>query len=308
MTQITDHKPDRTLEARLMVRAARASVVVAFILIVIKGWAYAESGSVSLMGSLLDSVMDILASVVTLVAVSFAVTPADEEHRFGHGKAEAIAGLLQGVIIFMSALLLLGEAGRKVINPVELKNPDLGIGAIIVSILLTLMLVGYQRYVIRRTKSVAIQADSLHYTGDLLLNMGVVAALILGGYMKWRYADPLFGFLIALYLIYNVVRISKSSINMLMDHEMERGDRLVILSLIQAHRQVKGVHDMKTRISGVNSFIQFHLELDSRISLREAHRISDEVELSIQKSFPLAEVLIHADPEDVDENVEFKEN
>lgn len=290
-----------------MVRAARASVVVAFILIVIKGWAYSQSGAVSLMGSLLDSVMDILASVVTLVAVSFAVTPADAEHRFGHGKAEAIAGLLQGVVIFMSALLLLVQAARKIIDPPDIKNPDLGIEVIGASIVLTLMLVGYQRYVVRRTNSVAIKADSLHYAGDLLLNVGVIAALILGGYMQWRYADPVFGFLIALYLIYNVARIAKTSINMLMDHEMEGEDRGAIVSLIQAHGQVKGVHDMKTRISGANSFIQFHLELDSDISLREAHIICDEVELSIQQAFPKAEVLIHADPEDVHETVEFKE-
>lgn len=304
-THPNDQKPDK--EARLMVRAAGASVLVAFILIVIKGWVYSQSGAVSLMGSLLDSVMDSLASVVTLIAVSFAVTPADEEHRFGHGKAEAIAGLLQGVVIFMSSILLLVVAGRKFLNPVDITDPDLGIGAIIVSVLLTLLLVGYQRYVIRRTDSIAIQADSLHYTGDILLNMGVIVALILGGYLQWRYADPIFGVLIAFYLIYNVVQIAKTSINMLMDHEMDPEQRLAILSLIEGHPQVKGVHDMKTRISGANSFIQFHLELDSRISLRAAHTISDEVEMSIQHAFPKAEVLIHADPEDVDENIEFKE-
>lgn len=291
--------------ARLMVRAANAAVAVAFILILIKAWAYNVSGSVSMLGSLLDSLMDILASFINLVAIRFAIVPADNDHRFGHGKAEAIAGFVQAMVIFLSGLFLFSEAIGKMVNPEPVLEADKSIAVLVISIILTLGLVGYQRYVIRATKSVAISADHLHYSGDILMNLGVLLAIFLSGYLDYYYADPVIGLLVAGYLMYNVVQIGRNSIDMLMDKEMDDQDKEKILSIIKAHPEVHGVHDMKTRKSGLNLFIQFHLEMEGGISLREAHRITEDVEEEIMAEFAEAEVLIHADPEDLVENVSF---
>ncbi len=293
--------------SRLMMRAANAAVAVAFILIVIKAWAYNISGSVSMLGSLLDSLMDILASLINLVAIRFAVVPADDDHRFGHGKAEAIAGLVQAMVISLSALFLMVESGRKFINPEPVMAADKGMFVIIIAIVMTFGLVAYQRYVIRKTGSVAITADNLHYSGDILMNVGVLLALFLSGYMDIYYADPLIGFMVAAYLIYNVVQIGRNSIDMLMDREMGDADKAKILKIIRSHPEVCGVHDMKTRKSGLNIFIQFHLEMDGDISLKQAHHISDTVEAEVMAEYPNAEVLIHADPEGQLEVVSFSE-
>jgi len=292
---------------RLMMRAANAAVAVAFTLILIKSWAYNSSGAVSMLGSLLDSVMDILASLVNLVAIRFAVVPADDDHRFGHGKAEAIAGLVQAMVVSLSALFLMAQAVKKLMNPEPIVKADESIVIIITAIILTVALVGYQRYVVRKTGSVAIAADNLHYSGDILMNFGVLTALFLGGYMQLYYADPIIGIMVAFYLVYNVKQIAYNSIDMLMDREMDEADKTRILDIIKTHPEVHGVHDMKTRKSGFNLFIQFHMEMDGAISLSAAHRICDDVEAEIMAEYKEAEVLIHADPEDHEEVVSFKE-
>lgn len=298
---------NKEIASKLMVRAANAAVIVAFTLILIKAWAYNVSDSVSILGSLMDSLMDILASLINLLAIRFAIIPADNDHRFGHGKAEAIAGLVQAMVVSLSALFLMIEAGGKLFNPVPVKEAEQSIIVIIIAIILTLGLVAYQRYVIRKTGSVAISADHLHYTGDILMNFGVLIALFLSGYMQLYYADPIIGMIVAAYLIYNVWQIGQNSVDMLMDREMDEDDKHRILEIIKSHGQVRGVHDMKTRKSGLNIFIQFHLELNKDISLREAHHISDDVEASVMVAYPEAEVLIHADPEGELEAVSFSE-
>ncbi|MCK5426043.1 MAG: cation diffusion facilitator family transporter [Emcibacter sp.] len=298
---------EKNNSSRLMVRAANAAVAVAFTLILIKSWAYNVSGSVSMLGSLLDSLMDILASLINLVAVRFAVTPADDDHRFGHGKAEAIAGLVQAMVIFLSALFLMVQAGKKLINPEPVMEAEKGIVVLIIAIVLTVALVAYQRYVIRKTGSVAISADHLHYSGDILMNFGVILALFLSGYMQFYLADPIIGILVGGYLLYNVRQIGRNSIDMLMDREMDEADKVKILEIIKSHSKVRGVHDMKTRKSGLNIFIQFHLELDGKITLNEAHHISDDVEDAVIAVYPEAEVLIHADPEGYVEDISFTE-
>ena len=305
---MTETAEPRKNHSGLMVRAAAASLIVALVLILIKTWAWYLSGSVALLGSLMDSVMDMLASAMNFMAVRFAVQPADDEHRFGHGKAEAIAGLVQAMIISLSAILVLVEAIKHLITPQTIQQTDLGIAVIVISIILTLGLVSYQKYVVRKTASVAISADSLHYAGDLLLNLGVLAALVIGGYLGWTYADPLFGIGIGFYLLYNVYLIARSSVDMLMDREMEEAEREKIIEIVRAHPEVINLHDMKTRRSGLDSFIQFHIELESDISLRRAHRISHEVEDELQKAFPDAELIIHMDPEEVvaKENIQFE--
>lgn len=307
MTSVKEKQREKKDSSRLMVRAANAAVAVAFTLILIKTWAYNVSGAVSLLGSLMDSLMDILASLINLVAVRFAVVPADDDHRFGHGKAEAIAGMVQAMVIFLSALFLMVEAGLRLINPVPVMEAEKGIVVLIISVILTALLVAYQRYVIRKTGSVAISADHLHYSGDILMNLGVILALFLSGYMQFYYADPVIGVLVAGYLLYNVKQIGQNSIDMLMDREMEEADKAKIFNIITTHAEVCGVHDMKTRKSGLNIFIQFHLEMDGGITLSEAHHISDDVETAIMAEYPEAEVLIHADPEGYIEDIAFTE-
>ncbi|MFC7049173.1 cation diffusion facilitator family transporter [Emcibacter nanhaiensis] len=305
---MTDISELRKNNSWLMVRAAVASLLVSFTLILIKGWAWYISGSVALLGSLMDSVMDMLASAMNFMAVRYAIVPADNEHRFGHGKAEAIAGLIQAMVITLSAIMVMVEAVKHLITPEPIQQTDIGIIVIVLSIALTMGLVGYQKYVVRKTSSVAISADSLHYAGDLLLNLAVLAALVLGGYLGLEIFDPIFGLGIGIYLLYNVYLIAKGSIDMLMDREMEESEREKIIEIVRGHPEVRGLHDMKTRRSGLDSFIQLHLELESDISLHKAHRISHEVEHELQKAFPDAELIIHMDPEDVvaKENVQFE--
>ena len=305
---MTDISELRKNNSWLMVRAAVASLLVSFTLILIKGWAWYISGSVALLGSLMDSVMDMLASAMNFMAVRYAIVPADNEHRFGHGKAEAIAGLIQAMVITLSAIMVMVEAVKHLITPEPIQQTDIGIIVIVLSIALTMGLVGYQKYVVRKTSSVAISADSLHYAGDLLLNLAVLAALVLGGYLGLEIFDPIFGLGIGIYLLYNVYLIAKGSIDMLMDREMEESEREKIIEIVRGHPEVRGLHDMKTRRSGLDSFIQLHLELESDISLHKAHRISHEVEHELQKAFPDAELIIHMDPEDVvaKENIQFE--
>jgi ferrous-iron efflux pump FieF len=289
---------DKQEVEKLLRRATTASVSVAITLIGLKTWGYIESGSVALFGTLLDSVMDTLSSIIIFAAVRLSMVPADEDHRFGHGKAEAIAGLLQAFVIVATSFLLMFEVVDKILNPRNIEKANLGIGIIIVSIVLTIMLVLYQKYVARRTGSVAIEADGMHYTGDILLNFGVAVALILGGYFNMVYADPIFGGIACLYLLYSAYQVFISSTDVLMDKEMDDEERDSIIEIIRSHSAVRDIHELRTRRSGLNIFIQFHMVLDEDISLHKAHVISDQVEFKLLQTYQNAEVLIHADPHD----------
>ncbi|MCC3861305.1 cation diffusion facilitator family transporter [Pseudemcibacter aquimaris] len=284
---------------KLLKRATTASVSVAVTLIILKTYGYVESGSVAIFGTLLDSVMDSLSSIIIFAAVRFSMVPADDDHRFGHGKAEAIAGLLQAFVITATSILLMYEVVDKIKNPEEIAKTELGIGIIIASIVLTVLLVIYQRYVAKKTKSIAIEADGMHYTGDILLNLGVAISLVLGGYFNMVYADPLFGGIACLYLLHSAWEVFKASTDVLMDKEMEDDEKEKIISIIKSHDRVIGIHELRTRYSGLNIFIQFHMELENGISLFDAHEISDQVEVKIMENYPTAEVFIHADPEEV---------
>lgn len=289
----------KSVAEKLLKRATTASVAVAIILIILKTWGYIESGSVAIFGTLLDSVMDSLSSIIIFIAVRFSITPADDDHRFGHGKAEAIAGLLQAFIITATSLLLVYEVYDKIKNPKLIGQTDLGIGIILASIILTILLVLYQRYVAKKTKSIAIEADGMHYTGDILLNIGVAIALILGGYFNMIYADPFFGAIACLYLLHSAWEVFKASTDVLMDKEMSEAEKEIIISIIKSHDRVIDFHELRTRSSGLNIFIQFHLDLERGISLYDAHTISDQVEEKIMEAYPTAEVFIHADPEEI---------
>jgi len=289
---------DKKEAEKLLKRATTASVSVAIALIGLKAWGYFESGSVAIFGTLLDSVMDSLSSIIIFAAVRFSLVPADDDHRFGHGKAEAIAGLLQAFVITATSFILLYEVVDKFLNPQVISKPELGIWIIVASIILTVLLVFYQKYVTRKTGSVAIEADGMHYTGDILLNIGVAVSLVLGGYFSMTYADPIFGGLACLYLVHSAYEVFISSTDVLMDKEMDEKERDNIKYIINTHNEVVGIHELRTRRSGLNIFIQFHMELEEGISLHDAHEISDQVEAKIIETYPNAEVFIHADPYD----------
>lgn len=282
--------------ARLMRLATYASVAVASVLIAAKLVAWLATDSVSMLSTLLDSVLDVAASIINLVAVRHALTPADREHRFGHGKAEPLAALGQSAFVAGSAVLLIVEVARRLWRPQPIENGDLGIMVMLGSILLTLALVLFQRHVVRQTGSLAIKADRLHYLGDVLVNGGVILALVLTGLFGWSLIDPIFGAVIAGYILLTAWTIARSSLDMLMDRELPDEDRRKIRGIALAHPEVKALHELRTRASGPSTFIQFHLEMDGQISLYEAHRIADQVENEILAAFPEAEVIIHQDP------------
>ncbi len=283
-------------KALLMRRATVASVAVAFTLICIKFIAYILTGSVALLSSLIDSVLDSLASVLNLIAVRHSLSPADKEHRFGHGKAEPLAGLGQAAFIMGSSLFLIFEAINRFVNPRAILHADIGIAVMLISLVTTIVLVIYQRHVVKQTGSLAIQADSIHYFSDIALNIGVILALFLSTYWNWSLADPLIAMGIAIYIVFSAWRIVKQSLDQLMDRELSDEDRDKIKTIVNEHTGVVSLHELRTRASGKDIFIQTHLDMDARMSLIEAHRVSEEVEEKLQAAFPNADILIHQDP------------
>jgi ferrous-iron efflux pump FieF len=294
---VSEPPTGRAQAERLMRRATVAAVSVAGFLIVIKGAAWIATGSVAMLASLVDSLLDAVASTVNLIAVRHSLEPPDEEHRFGHGKAEPLAGLAQSAVIVVSALFLLRESLLKFIEPEPVAAGALGIAVIVVSIVASFALVRYQRRVIRRTRSVAIEADSIHYQGDLLMNTGVIAALALSSFGGLPLADPLFGAAIAVFIAWQAWRILRRSYDQLMDREFPDEERVQVEAVLAAHPEVVGVYDLRTRISGMQRFIQANLEFPPHMTLEEVHDITDEVEDEIRAAFPGAEVVIHPEPE-----------
>src|SRR5580704_12838411 len=286
---------------RLRRMATYASVAVAAVLIAVKFAAWLETGSVALLSSLVDSLLDAVASLVNLVAVRHAMSPADREHRFGHGKAEPLAVLGQSAFITGSAILLLAEAVRRLISPVPVENAPAGVAVMVFSIVLTIALVFYQRHVVRRTGSIAISADELHYRSDVVLNLSVIAALVLGSTLDLPILDPLFGAAIGIWIVYSAVRLARLSLFQLMDHELPDDEREKIREIAQSHPDVVAAHDLRTRTAGPTAFIQLHIEMDGTMSLERAHEISDEVEAKLRAAYPNAEVIIHQDPEGIEE-------
>ncbi len=280
---------------QLLRRATTASVSVALLLLLIKAYAWWISGSVSLLASLVDSAIDTLVSLINFMAVRYALQPADEEHRFGHGKAESLAGLAQSVFIMLSALFLLAQGVDHLLDPPPLQHLDSAITVMIISMLLTLCLVAYQRYVVARTRSVAIKADSLHYLSDLLTNAGIIVALVLSVF-GWTKLDALLAIVIALYIGYTAIRIWSESIQLLLDRELPLEEQRKIENIALEHADVLGVHALRTRQSGATKIIQLHLELDGYMPLWRAHKVCDDVDQCIKTAYPGADVLIHQDP------------
>jgi ferrous-iron efflux pump FieF len=275
--------------------ASRASVATALCLIVIKLIAWLHSGSASMLGSLTDSFADALASIVNFIAIRYAIVPADKDHRYGHGKAEPLASLAQAAFILGSASLLLLYGGEKLINPVPVTNAVSGIVVSIIAIVLTFALVLLQRHALVKTNSSLVEADSLHYKSDLLLNAAVLLALVLAQY-GWWWADGLFAVFIALFIGNQALGLGYRSIQSLLDRELDNDTRDKIKALAKQDPRVQGVHDLRTRQAGKTTFIQLHMELAGDLSLLEAHEIAEKAGLMIKEAFDDAEVIIHQDP------------
>ncbi len=280
---------------RLLKLATYASVGVAFGLIALKSGVWMLSGSVSILASLIDSLMDSAASIINLFAVRYALKPADREHRFGHGKAEALAGRAQAAFISGSAVLVLLQGIERLLDPQPLGATGLGIAVMLLSIIATLGLLAVQRHVIARTGSTAINADALHYRSDLLLNASVILALLLAAYGIQR-ADALMGLGIALYIGYSAVRIGLDAIQILMDHELPDDVRAEALTLARSVPGVVDVHDFRSRQSGQHWFMQMHVELPAQMALADAHELGEAVRSALEERFPQVDVLIHTDP------------
>jgi len=283
--------------AGLLKLASVASVTTAGFLIVVKLAAWLVTGSVGLLASLVDSVMDSFTSLINLFAIRYALQPADEEHRFGHGKAEPLAGLAQAAFIAGSAIFLIFHSIDRLRDSHQLDQIGVGIGVMVLAIVMTLVLLAIQRYVIRKTDSTAIRADSLHYATDLLTNLSILLALYLST-LGWTWADPVFAIAVAIYIFYSAFQIGQEAFQQLMDRELPDEILEQILATAMAHPEVTGTHHMRTRQSGQTRFVQFHLELDEKMSLKRAHEIADNLENEIMAFLPGAEVIIHQDPTD----------
>lgn len=281
---------------QLMRRAAWAAVAVAGFLILLKAVAYVITDSIAMMASLADSGLDLIGSTINLLAVSHSLTPADREHRFGHGKAEPLAGLAQGAFIAGSATFLVIESVSRLISPHPILHGGIGLGVMAVSIAAVTALVIVQRFVVARTGSIAIGADSLHYVGDLLTNIGVVAGIVLSSQFGLLVADPIVGLVVAAILSVSAIHVFRQSYDQLMDRELPETERTRIKNIVMAHDDVLNLHDLRTRAAGISTFIQFHIELDPALSLTRAHEVSDAVEADIHAVYPHAEVIIHQDP------------
>lgn len=286
----------RTASHKLAQRATYASVTVAVILIIVKVGAWAETGSVAILSSLVDSLLDAFASIVTLFAVRHSLVPADEEHRFGHGAAEPLAALAQSAFIAGSSVLLLVQAGERLLHPKPLEATEIGVSVMVFSIVATLLLVSFQTYVIRKSESLAIKADSIHYKGDLFANVGVIGAILLTDMLGWIYADALFGLGIAIFLIWSAKSVAMEAYDMLMDRELPDEERDRIKEIALFHSDVLSIHDLRTRRSGPYRFVQMHLEFNGQLTLNRTHAVADAVEQQIMAEFPGAQVIVHQDP------------
>lgn len=277
--------------------AAYASISVALLLVGLKGWAAWTTGSTAMLGSLADTTLDLVASVATLVGVWVAAQPADAHHRFGHGKAEALAAMFQVVLISISALSLLARAVEQFFAGGRTEAAAEGIGVSLVAMAATLALLAWQRRVIRQTNSLAISTDHVHYQSDLLLNLAVIAALALDQFAGLTGADPLFGVAIALWLGWGGWKASQEAIFQLMDREWDEEKKARFIEVLGRHPELHGIHDLRTRTAGNRDFVQFHVWVDPEMSVRQAHMVMDELEDRLLAEFPGVEILIHPDPD-----------
>jgi len=294
---VSEYRDQHATRSTLATRAALASVSVAFMLLGLKSWAAWSTHSMAMLGSLADTGLDLIASLVTLAGVRIAAAPADSDHRFGHGKAEAIVALFQTVLITLSAGWIGYHSVERLVEGAETGAAELGIGVSLVAMGMTLLLIFYQRHVIAQTGSVAISTDRVHYQSDLLLNGSVIVALVLDQFLGLVGADAIFGLFIAAWLLVGAWRASSHAIDQLMDREWPEEKRAAFLAAAAKHPELAGLHDLRTRTSGSNHFVQFHVWVPGDWTVSHAHDRIDAVEEALQRRFPGTEILIHLDPD-----------
>ncbi len=276
--------------------ATYASVSVAVALVVLKAVAWWLSDSLAMLSSLTDSFFDVLSSLMNFIAMRYALKPADDDHRFGHTRIEDIVGLAQCAFIMASMLIIILQSAERLSNPMPLEHTQLGVAVSLIAMLATAMLVAFQTYVARRTRSLIIAADRLHYVGDVLFNLGVIVALVFASYYGWLFADPLMAILMALAIIWSSRSLGLRAFNNLMDHEMPEDEKAKIYALLETMPDIREFHKLKTRYAGNKPFIQMHVGMDATLGFRQAHDIVERLEMALEEIFPGAEVIIHPDP------------
>jgi len=285
-----------------LVRSASiASLLVASTLIVLKYYGWVATNSISLLGSLADSLIDFLASVFVFIAISYSLLPADAKHRFGYDKSEGLAAFIQSLLIGISGIYVCFEAITRLLNPSQINQPNIAIWIILVSIALTIALIIYQKYVVKKSQSMAIESDQYHYLTDTFINLSVLFSIVITGWTQFTFIDAVVGLLISGVVLYTAFILLKKSFKILLDQEIQSSHRDQIRKIALQHPQVLGFHDLRTRDTGRKYIIQFHLELDPKMSLLESHRITDEVTDNILDVYPNSELIIHTDPLGIDE-------
>ena len=285
----------------LVKSASIASLLVASTLIVLKYYGWVTTSSVSLLGSLADSLIDFLASAFVFIAITYSFLPADEKHRFGYGKSEGLVAFIQSLLIGFSGIYVFIEAIKRLIYPSQINKPIVAIWVIIASIVLTVSLVMYQKYVVEKSKSMAIESDQYHYLTDTFINLSVLFSVVISGWTRFIFIDAVVGLLISGVVLYNAFILLKKSFKILLDQEIQSSDRDEIKKIALEHPKVLGFHDLRTRDTGRNYIIQFHLELDPKMSLLESHTITDEVTDNVLEKYPDSDIIIHTDPLGIEE-------
>jgi ferrous-iron efflux pump FieF len=285
-------------EAAAKNAAARLSILAAAFLIAIKTVTGFLTGSISVWASLLDSLMDIFASVVNFFAVRAAARPADEDHTYGHGKAESLAGLFQALVITASGAFLIREAVKRIREPHEIASEWLGIGTMVIAITVSLALVARLRAVARKTDSPALASDAVHYASDIYTNASALVALAIVYFTDWKIVDPLFSIAISLYILWSAFSVGREAINILMDRRLptEIDDQIAAIVGRYHDQGVFGFHDLRTRRSGSLKFIDLHLDIERRLTFEEAHAVAVRVLRQIEAEIPRSRVSVHTDP------------
>ncbi len=291
------YSPDRSPRAvRLLRLTSIASPLVASVLLLAKAWAWSDTGSVAVLSSMADSLLDLMAALITMFAIAYALVPADDEHRFGHGKSEALAALFQVVLIVASAAFVAREAILRLLDPQAIVHAQTGVAVMLFAMLLTSALLALQYYVARLTGSLALRADAAHYRSDLLSNAAVAIGLLLAVRPGFGWVDAACGLAVAGYILFSAVDVLRQAVDVLLDRELPESFRAQVTEAVLAHPQARGAHELRTRHSGSARFVQLHLELDPALPLADAHRIGDEVEAQLQAKLGPMDVLIHLDP------------
>ena len=281
---------------KLNFKAILIPIIISFILLIIKAYGWIITGSLSILSSLLDSTLDLIISLLNMVAIFYAAKPPDEDHRFGHNSIEDIVGLAQASFITASGLFILYEAIHRFFVPTQIIHHEAGILVMSISLVASLIIVIYQKLVFKKTKSVIVESDMMHYLTDFLINGAIIVSLLAMSKNRSSIIDPILASIIAFYIIYAAKNIGIKAFNALMDHELKPDEKLKIKTLIKSDPNIKGCHELKTRRSGSRIFMQLHIELDHKLSLKAGHDIADKLEKRIQNLWEQTEIIIHTDP------------